>query len=137
MQLNPYLLFNGNCAAAFRFYEKCLGGKIVMMMTHAESPVANQVAPEWRDKIIHARMTVGGKELMGSDAPPGRQEEMKGFSLSLSVDTPADAEQIFNELAANGTVRMPLEKTFFAARFGMLVDQFGTPWMITCDGAAQ
>lgn len=137
MQLNPYLLFNGNCAAAFRFYEKCLGGKIVMMMTHAESPVANQVAPEWRDKIIHARMTVGGKELMGSDAPPGRQEEMKGFSLSLSVDAPADAERIFNALAANGMVRMPLEKTFFAARFGMLVDQFGTPWMITCEGAEQ
>jgi len=133
MQLNPYLFFNGNCAAAFKFYEKCLGGKILMMMTHAESPAADQVAPEWREKIIHARMTVGDTTLMASDAPPGRQEEMKGFSVSLNVDTPTDAERIFKALATNGTVRMPMEQTFFAARFGMLVDQFGTPWMINCE----
>jgi PhnB protein len=137
MQLNPYLLFNGNCAAAFKFYEKCLGGKIVMMMTHAESPIAEQTPAAWRDKIIHARMTMGDKELMGSDTPPDRYEPMKGFSVSLSVDSPAEAERVFNALAANGTVRMPLEKTFFAARFGMLVDQFGTPWMINCSGEAR
>jgi PhnB protein len=137
MQLNPYLNFNGNCAAAFKFYEKCLGGKIAMMMTFAESPMAEQVPAALRDKVMHARMTIGDQVLMGSDAPPDRYEPMKGFSVSLSVDNAADAEKIFNALAANGTVQMPIQKTFWAERFGALVDQFGTPWMINCEGAAR
>ena len=136
MQLNPYLFFNGQCEAAFKFYEQCLGGKIEMMMTHGDSPTTEQVPSEWRNKIIHARLIVGDKVLMGSDAPPQHHEEMKGFYVSLSVDDPADAERIFNALAAGGTVRMPLQKTFWAVRFGMLVDQFGTPWMINCEQAA-
>jgi PhnB protein len=136
MQLNPYLIFNGNCAAAFKFYEKCLGGKIVMMLTHAEAPSddqARQVPAGWRDKIMHAHLTVGDKALMGSDAPPDRYEPMKGFSVSHTVDTPADAERVFKALSEKGTVQMPMQQTFFAARFGMLVDQFGTPWMIFCE----
>jgi len=137
MQLNPYLNFNGNCAAAFKFYEKCLGGKIAMMMTFAESPMAEQVPAALRDKVMHARMTIGDQVLMGSDAPPDRYDPMKGFSVSLSVDNAADAEKIFNALAANGTVQMPIQKTFWAERFGALVDQFGTPWMINCEGAAR
>ena len=137
MQLNPYLNFNGNCAAAFKFYEKCLGGKIAMMMTFAESPMAEQVPAAHRDKVMHARMTIGDQVLMGSDAPPDRFETMKGFSVSLSVDNAAGAEKIFNALAANGTVQMPIQKTFWAERFGALVDQFGTPWMINCEGAAR
>ena len=136
MQLNPYLTFNGKCEAAFKFYEQCLRGKIEMMMTHGDSPMAQQVPSEWRNKIIHARLTVGDNVLMGSDAPPERYEEMKGFSVSLSVDDPAEAERIFNALVANGTVRMPLQKTFWAVRFGMLVDQFGVPWMVNCEQAA-
>ncbi len=98
--------------------------------------MAQQVPSEWRNKIIHARLTVGDNVLMGSDAPPERYEEMKGFSVSLSVDDPAEAERIFNALVANGTVRMPLQKTFWAVRFGMLVDQFGVPWMVNCEQAA-
>ncbi|HKN01318.1 MAG TPA: VOC family protein [Candidatus Binataceae bacterium] len=137
MQLNPYLTFNGNCADAFKSYEKTLGGKIVMMMTHAESPAADQVPANWRDKIIHARMTVGDEVLMGSDAPPDRFVPMKGICVSLSVDAPADAERIFSALAANGSVQMPLQRTFLASRFGMLIDRFGTPWMINCEGAGQ
>ena len=137
MQLNPYLNFNGNCAAAFKFYEKCLGGKIAMMMTFAESPMAEQVPAAHRDKVMHARMTIGDQVLMGSDAPPDRYDPMKGFSVSLSVDNAADAEKIFNALAANGTVQMPIQKRFWAERFGALVDQFGTPWMINCEGAAR
>jgi PhnB protein len=137
MQLNPYLNFNGNCAAAFKFYEKCLGGKIAMMMTFAESPMAEQVPAAHRDKVMHARMTIGDQVLMGSDAPPDRFEPMKGFSVSLGVDNAAAAEKIFNALAANGTVQMPIQKTFWAERFGALVDQFGTPWMINCEGAAR
>ncbi len=136
MQLNPYLTFNGKCEAAFKFYEQCLRGKIEIMMTHGDSPMAQQVPSEWRNKIIHARLTIGDNVLMGSDAPPERYEEMKGFSVSLSVDDPAEAERIFNALVANGTVRMPLQKTFWAVRFGMLVDQFGVPWMVNCEQAA-
>ena len=136
MQLNPYLLFNGQCEAAFKFYEQVLGGKIVAMMPHAGTPAEGQVPPEWRDKIIHARLIVGDKVLMGSDAPPGRYEESKGFSVTIGVDKPEDAERIFHALAEKGTVRMPLQKTFWATRFGMLVDRFGIPWMINGEETA-
>jgi PhnB protein len=137
MQLNPYLNFNGNCAAAFKFYEKNLGGKIGMMMTFGESPMAEQVPAAHRDKVMHARMTIGDQVLMGSDAPPDRFEAMKGFSVSLQVDTAAEAEKIFKALSEKGNVSMPIQKTFWAERFGALVDQFGTPWMINCEGDAR
>lgn len=136
MQLNPYLTFNGRCEAAFKFYETVLGGKIEAMIPHEGTPAAEHVPPEWRNKIMHARLIVGDKVLMGSDAPPDRREDMKGFSVTLGIDDPAEAERIFHALAKNGTVRMPIQKTFWAARFGMLVDQFGTPWMINCEQAA-
>ena len=136
MQLNPYLMFNGNCEAAFKFYEKVLGGKIEAMLTHEGTPAAEHVLPEWRSKILHARLIVGDEVLMGSDAPPGRQEAMKGFSVTLGVEEPAEADRIFHALAKNGTVQMPIGATFWAVRFGMLVDQFGTPWMINREKAA-
>jgi len=94
------------------------------------------VPPEWHDKIMHARLTVGDETLMGSDAPPGRYEAMKGFSVTLGIADPADAERIFQALAQGGTVRMPIQPTFWAQRFGMLVDRFGTPWMINCEQPA-
>jgi len=134
--MNPYLFFNGNCEQAFKFYEKILGGKIVAMMSHEGTPAEAHVSPEWRKKIMHARLVAGDMVLMGSDAPPPNQEPMKGFSVSLQVEKPADAERIFGALSKNGTVKMPLEETFWAQRFGMLVDQFGTPWMINCEKAA-
>ena len=133
MQLNPYLLFNGQCEAAFKFYAQLLGGKIIAMMTHAGTPAENQVPPEWREKIIHARMVIGDQLLMGSDAPPGHFNQPQGFSVSLMVDNAEDAERIFHTLAESGTVKMPLQKTFWAIRFGMLVDRFGIPWMINCE----
>ncbi len=136
MQINPYLTFNGNCEAAFTYYQRVLGGKIEMMTPHEGSPAAAHVPPAWQKKIMHARLAVGERVLMGSDAPPDRFEPMKGFSVTLNIDTPAEAERVFNALADNGTVRMPLEKTFWAERFGMLTDQFGTPWMINCERAA-
>ncbi len=136
MELNPYLNFNGTCEAAFKFYEKCLGGKIEMMLSHGASPMADQVPPDWRNKIMHARMTVGGRVLMGSDAPPEHFEKPQGFSVSLGVADPAEAERLFKALADNGTVRMPIQQTFWAVRFGALVDQFGIPWMINCEQAA-
>jgi PhnB protein len=133
MQLNPYLTFSGQCEAAFKFYEKVLGGKIEAMMTFAGSPMAEQTSPQWRNKIMHARMTVGNQVLMASDAPPDRYEAMKGIMVTLGIDDPAEAERIFNALADKGTVQMPIQKTFWAERFGMLVDQFGTPWMVNCE----
>lgn len=139
MQLNPYLIFNGHCEAAFKFYEQCLGGKITTMMTHGESPessMADQMPPEWRNKILHVSLTVGDQELMGSDSPPDYYEEPKGFSVSISLNDPVEAERIFNTLVENGKVRMPFQQTFWAYRFGMLVDQFGIPWMINCEQEA-
>jgi PhnB protein len=133
MQLNPYLTFNGQCEAAFKFYERCLGGKIEFMLTHGESPMAQQTPAGWRNKIMHARLVVGDKVLMGSDAPPERYEGPKGFSVSLGIDTPAEAERVFSALAENGTVQMPLQETFWALRFGTLVDRFGIPWMVNCE----
>lgn len=134
MQLNPYLFFNGQCEAAFKFYEQCLGGKITAMMTYAESPESSMpVAPEWHNKIMHTSLKIGDQELMGSDSPPEYAETAQGFSVSINLTDPAEADRIFNALAENGTVKMPIQKTFWATRFGMLVDQFGTPWMINCD----
>jgi PhnB protein len=136
MQLNPYLFFHGQCKAAFEFYAKVLGGKIEAMMPHEGTPAAEHVSPEWRGKIMHARLLVGDKVLMGSDAPPERSDgAMQGFSVTLGIDSPAEAERIFQALAENGTVRMPIQETFWAARFGMLTDRFGTPWMINCEKA--
>ena len=136
MQLNPYLTFNGQCESAFKFYEQCLGGKIVMMMTHGESPMSEQTAEEWRDKILHAQLTIGDIVLMGSDAPPDYFEKPQGFSVNLQFEDVAEAERVFLALAEGGTVRMPLQETFWAKRFGMFVDHFGIPWMINCSEAA-
>ena len=133
MQLNPYLHFDGKCEEAFRFYEKSLGGKIVAMMSHRGSPMEAQTPPEWLDKIMHARLVVGETVLMGSDAPPQFFQRMQGFSVTLVIDTPAGAERVFNALAEGGEVRMAIQETFWAQRFGMLVDRFGTPWMINCE----
>ena len=136
MQMNPYLSFNDQCEAAFNFYARVLGGNIVAMMTYEGTPMADQVPPERRKKIAHARLTVGDKVLMGSDAPPNDYEAMKGCSVLLGVDDPVEAERIFHALSEKATVRMPIQKTFWATRFGMLVDQFGTPWMINCEPAS-
>jgi PhnB protein len=137
MQINPYLYFNGNCEEAFKFYEKVLGGRIHAMMTHEGTPAAEQVSPEWLEKIIHARMTIGDQVLMASDAPPGRYEKQSGFSINIGITDPAEAERIYRALAENGTEIMPIAETFWAVRFGMLVDRFGIPWMVNCEKAMQ
>lgn len=137
MQLNPYLTFNGQCEAAFKFYEKCLGGKIEAMLTHEGTPAEQGVPPEWRKKILHARLTVGDQVLMASDAPPDRYEKPQGFSVSLNVNVPADAERIFHALAENGKVQMPLEQTFWAIRFGMVwIDSAYRGWLTASEQAA-
>jgi len=133
MQLNPYLQFDGDCAAAFQFYAQCLGGKIIMMMKAGESPMAAQVPPDRRNAIIHARMAVGDKLLMGCDAMAGCYAVPAGFHVTLSFDDAAEAERVFAALSDGGTVNMPIQETFWAVRFGMLVDRFGTPWMVNCE----
>ena len=135
MQLLPYLHFNGDCETAFRYYERCLGGKIEAMLTHAGSPAEQHVPAEWRSKILHARLVVRDAVLMASDAPPGHYQKPQGFSVSIQISEPARADDIFRGLADGGTVIMPFGQTFWAARFGMLVDKFGIPWMVNCDWA--
>jgi len=132
MRLNSHLNFNGECEAAFKFYEQCLGGKITFMMPYQGSPAASAVPADWQHKILHATLTVGDQLLQGSDAPPPHFQKPQGFSLTLALNDPAEAERLFAALSENGTVRMPLQETFWASRFAMLVDRFGTPWMINC-----
>jgi PhnB protein len=132
MQLNPHLIFGGECEAAFKFYEQCLGGKIQAMMTWGDSPMADQVPSEWRDKIIHATLIVGETALGGGDAPPDRYEAPRGFAVTIQLEDPTEGERIFNALAENGTVQMPFQQTFWAVGFGMCVDRFGIPWMVNC-----
>jgi PhnB protein len=135
MQINPYLFFNGQCEAAFKFYADVLHGKIEAMITHEGTPAEGQVPADWRKKIIHARLSFGDKLLMASDAPPAHSEPMKGFSVSVNVDDPKEADRIFKAFSEGGTVKMPIQETFWAVRFGMLVDKFGTPWMVNCEKA--
>jgi PhnB protein len=132
MQLNAYLSFKGQCEAALKFYERCLGGKIAVMMTYAETPMANELSADWQKKIVHSRLVVGDQVLMGGDPPPEHYEKPQGFSVSINLDDPSEAERIFRALSEKGTVYMPIQETFWARRFGMLTDQFGTPWMINC-----
>ena len=137
MQVNPYLSFNGQCEAAFKLYEQVFGGQLGNMFRYAGTPMAHQVPADWQDKVMHGSVTVGGQELMGADVSADRYEAPKGFSLSIQIKDATEAERIFRELSHAGHVVMPLEKTFWAERFGMVIDRFGIPWMINCEGSGQ
>jgi PhnB protein len=128
MKLNTYVNFAGTCAEAFRYYEKHLGAKPGMMMTHAQLPVPSQLAPEWNDKVLHARIEIAGTELAAADIPSA--EPMRSAYLTLSVDSDQEAERIFSALSDGGRVLMRMEETFFASRFGQVRDRFGINWMI-------
>jgi PhnB protein len=128
----PYLSFNANCKEAFEFYAKCLGGRISFMMTYGESPVAEQTAPEQLGNIMHISMEYKGLTLAGADAPPQYFSRPAGFSVALTPDSAEEAERIFAAMSEGGTVRMPLQSTFWAQRFGMFIDRFDIPWMINC-----
>jgi PhnB protein len=136
LHLNTYLFFNGNCEQAFKFYERATGGKIEALMTHEGTPAESHTPPEWKTKILHACIKIGDTSLMASDAPPAEYSKPQGFSVSLAIKNVAEAERVFQALSEKGTVQMPLAETFWALRFGMLVDQFGIPWMINCDRPA-
>jgi PhnB protein len=133
MQVNPYLNFNGNCEEALGFYERVLGAKVLVKMKHRETPMDTKNDPAWADKIIHARMEVGGAVVMASDVPPQHYHEPTGFSMSVSIKDPAEAEKIFAALSEGGTVSMPIQGTFWAQRFGMLKDKYSMSWMVNCE----
>jgi len=133
MQINPYLMFSGQCEAAFNFYAQVLGGKIAFKITYGESPEAEKCPSAMKNQIMHAHLVVGSLSLMGSDSPPDRFNKPQGMFISLGIEKPEEAERIFKTLSENANVLMPIGETFWAQRFGMLVDQFGTPWMINCE----
>jgi PhnB protein len=135
MKLRPYITlhFDGRCEAAFRFYERRLGAKIVFLLAWGDSPFATEVAPDFARKILYGRITVGDRDISGGDVPPEQYERPKGFSIMLTVPHPADAERIFQALAEDGMVRLPLQQTFWSPRYGALIDQFGIPWEINCE----
>jgi PhnB protein len=130
-QLNAYLGFDGNCAEAMRFYERVLSAKLGGMLRYGDSPMCDNVSPGSADRIMHASLWIDGAVLMAGDAPVGTPYEgMKGFSLTLTYPTVAEATSVFNALAEGGRVTMPLQKSFWAESFGMLTDRFGTPWIV-------
>jgi PhnB protein len=130
MKLHTYLNYGGNCEQAFRFYEQHLGGKITAMMTHGEAPPPHNIPPELQKTILYARMTIGETELMASDVPPERFQPMRSVYLSLTASSTEEAEKVHALLSDGGEIFMPMQETFFAIRFSMLRDKFGTSWMI-------
>jgi PhnB protein len=129
--LDNYLFFTGRCAEAMRFYERVLDGKLEAVMKYGDSPQPAHCPAGGEDLVMHSRLIINGRALMGSDVPPGYPAPpMGGFSLSLQYEKPEDARRIFDALAQGGSVRMEMQKTFWAEAYGMLVDQFGTPWMV-------
>jgi PhnB protein len=133
MKLNPYLAFDGRCREAFEFYEKALGGRISFIQTIGESPMASSVPPDAHGRVMHATLEIGNQVLQGADAPPGQFTPPAGFSVALHFDDATEGERAFGALAQNGKVQMPFQPTFWAKGFGMLIDRFGTPWMINAE----
>jgi PhnB protein len=130
MKLNPYLNFGGNCAEAFQFYEKHLGGKITMMMRFSDQPDPKNIPKGMEDGVLYVNMKLAGSEVMGSDVAADRFQPMRSVYLSLSLDSDAEAERVYALLKDGGEIFMPMAETFFASRFGMVRDRFGTSWMI-------
>lgn len=133
MQLDPYLIFNGDCEEALKFYEQALGGKIEALMKFSGTPAAEHAPPEWGDKVLHATIKIEGNVLMASDAPPGHYAKPQGISVAIGLNDREKGQRIFNALSEGGTVTMPFEKTFWASGFGMCTDRFGIPWMVNCE----
>ena len=145
MRIDPYLMFNGQCEAAFKFYQQCLGGTIQAMLKFSDAPKGEDaeagcgpLPPGSENLIMHACLSFNDQILMASDTPSHcPYEGIKGCAVSLNVDSIGEAERIFAALSENGTVQAPLGKTFWAARFGMFTDQFGVPWMINCEAGKE
>jgi PhnB protein len=133
MNMAPYLSFNGDCEAAFQLYQTVLNGKIGELFRYDGSPMEKQVPSDWKNRIMHGSIIIGGQSLMGADSPPGQYEKPQGFSLALNIRSAVEGEQMFGALAEGGKIIVPIEKTFWAERFGMVIDRFGIPWAINCE----
>lgn len=134
MKVNPYLFFDGTCEDAVKFYEKTLGAKIAFTMRYKDMPGEMQHPPEVQAKIAHVRFMIGDDVIMASDAPPDRFNKPQGFDINLSFETPEEADRVFAALSEGArAIHMPIAETFWAHRFGSLVDKFGTPWMVNCE----
>jgi PhnB protein len=136
MKTNIYLSFDGRCEEAFQFYAKVLGGKFDAKFPFRGTPAESQTPPEWLDKLMHAKLDLGESILMGSDAPPQRYQKPQGLFVNLDLRDAKEAERLYQALSEGATVIMPLQSTFWAAKFAMLVDRFGIPWMINCEANA-
>lgn len=134
MNVTPYLNFNGQCEEAFKTYERVLGAKVGAIFYFGDSPMAAKY-PELAKKVMHARLDIGNQMILGCDAPPEYFEKAQGSSICLEADDVDSAERIFRELAEGGDVKMPIQETFWAKRYGQLTDRFGTPWMINVSQA--
>jgi PhnB protein len=130
MKLYTYLNYGGNCRQAFEFYVEHLGARIESIRTHGQLPDATAVPPNWSDAVLHARLEIGGTIVMGADIPPDRFQPMRSAYLTLMLDSVEEAERIYALLSDGGQIFMPMEETFFAKRFAMLRDRFGTSWML-------
>jgi PhnB protein len=128
--LNPYVFYDGNCEAAFKHYEKVLGAKIEALLRNEQAPPEMPSPPERKQKIMHGRISINGQVVMASDAPPDHFHKPQGFSLSLTINDPKEAERTFKALCEGGSINMPWSKTFFSKGFGMGIDPFGIPWMV-------
>jgi PhnB protein len=132
MRASFHLTFAGRCEDAFKFYERVVDAKIDFLQRYGDSPADGRIPLDWRDKVVHASLTIGDAQLAGVDLPPGEFEPPQGFYVLLSIGDAATAARVFEALAEGGTIRMPLQKTFWSIAFGVLIDQFGIPWEISC-----
>jgi len=130
MKWNPHLSFNGQCEAAFKLYEKCLGGRIITLLTYGDSPMGGETPVAFKKKILHATFTRGDLVLTGADVLPEQYQRPQGFAVMVHLREPAEADRVFESLAQGGTVTFPIQKTFWTERFGMVTDPFGTPWIV-------
>ena len=135
MKVSVHLSFNGQCAEAFAAYSRIFDGTVTFQMTYAESPQADAVPADWRDKVYHATMLIGDLRLMGVDQQTDYQTR-QGFVMTVNPDTPDDARRIFDALGEGGTVQMEMQETFWSPAFGMVTDRFGIPWAVNCEVAA-
>jgi len=136
LAVNLSLAFDGRCEEAFRFYAQSLDGTITFLLKWGDSPAASQAPPEWGSKVYHASLKIGDTIINGGDLPD-LHEPPQGFSLIVQTDDEKAADRMFHALAVNGTIGMPLQETFWAARFGVVVDQFGISWTINCEKAVE
>ena len=134
MDIGTHLVFSGQCKEAFEFYARTLGGTIEGMLAYGDTPMESSVPAEWSAKIVHATLNIDGRKLMGADVLPKDYERPQGFYVLLNEE-PAKVKAIFDALAEGGSVKMPLEQTFWSPAFGVVVDRFGIPWEINAEAA--